>query len=106
MLNQMCFKKQYNYNVNSQLQPPRAEKYMYCIAGKLGRYKIWQICLKKLLVVFKFGRFAGQYSVLALFTIVSGTEKCLVALAGPSLVAYFPIFALSAIGIISVGNLE
>ena len=41
------------------------------------------------------------------FAAVSGTEKCLAALAGPFSVTYFPIFALPSIrAIISVGTLS
>ena len=82
--------------------------YVEChIAGKFGRYKIWQTYLKKLSSVFKFDRFARKYSVLVLFAVVSGTEKYLAALAGPFSVAYFPNFALPSIrAIISVGTLS
>ena len=65
----------------------------YCIGGKFGGFP------QKLLEVFKFGGFVQKYLVLAPFAIVSGTDKCLVALAGPFSVAYFPIFAPSLIGV-------
>ena len=37
-----------------------------------------------------------RYSYFNLLSVVSGTAKCLVALAGPFLAAYLPIFTLSS----------
>ena len=77
-------------------------------SGKIWRHKIWQICPKKSYWhFFKFGRFSRKHLFLALFAVVSGTQKCLVALTRPFSVAYFPIFAVSSIeGLISVGTLS
>ena len=82
------------------------------IVGNLAGTKfVGWICPKKLLAVFKFGEFAQKsywrFLNLAelpktLHTIISGTEKCLVALAGPFSVAYFPVFG----GMISIGTLS
>ena len=73
----------------------------YQIAGNIGGHNIWQICHERHLAGFKFGRFRVPdpndvtkwqlHCDLSLLPVVSGTAKCLVALAGPFSAAYLPI---------------